>query len=169
MLDLTRFAALLILCVLSAFGQASTSSSASTPAYGYFGEIGGSYDYYGHAPAATVGFGVRIGDSKTILVTDVDTPLGPQAAGFSTIRETMEYHVVQTGNWELLGFGAVGATTNGSTAVASFAGGAGVSYDIGSLLSKGKLHLPAVFQVRLGAITGTQVKPTYGLMFRKTF
>jgi hypothetical protein len=142
--------------------------TSGTP-YGYFGETGISYDYYGHAPASTTGFGIRVGCSNVFLVTDIDTPIGQPGSSYATLREALEYHIAATGRWEFLGFGMVGATTNGTTTTSSFGGGAGISYDLGSLLSKKKFSLPVAFQFRIIAITATQVKPVYGLEFRKTF
>ena len=147
------------------FGQVATVRP------NYFAESGLSYDYFGRVPAETTGFGLRIGDSNTFSVTNVDTTLGKTAGSstFATLRTGLEYHLAVSGNWEFLGLGAVGVMTDGGTTLATFAGGMGVSYDFGHLLSKGKVSVPVVFEYRITAIAATQVRPTYGVEFRKTF
>lgn len=163
--------AAIILCALSAaaLGQTVTAPVAVAPAYSYFAETGISLDYFAQTMASTSGFGVRIGTSNAFSVTNIDTPIAQPGVNYATLRTAIEYHVAASKLWEFMGLGSVGVTTNGSTGVANFAGGAGVSFDIGSWLSKGKFSLPVVGQLRIVAITATQVKPTYGFLFRKTF
>jgi hypothetical protein len=157
------------------FGQTATTGTApiaapaATTLPSYFAETGLSYDYYGKTPASTTGFGVRIGASNAYSVTDIDTPIAQPGSSYATLRTGIEYHMSVAGRWEFIGMGAAGATTNGSTTTSTFSGGAAASYDVGSLLTRGKINLPLVFEFRMVAITAAQVKPTYSLQFRKTF
>lgn len=143
------------------------------PLYSYFAETGITYDYFAHTPASTTGFGVRIGSSNVFSVTDVDTTVavtgGLPAQQYATLRTGLEYHVATSGGWEMIGFSAIGATNTSSGTQASFAGGVGLSYDIGGLLSRGKFKLPIAFEYRLNAITATEVTTNYTIVFRKTF
>jgi hypothetical protein len=151
----------------------TTCAAGSTPPYAYFAIAGITYDYYGRTPAVTSGFGVKTGAcSNAFLVTNIDTALG-QNSSYATLRESLEYHLARSGNWTFLGKGLVGVVTatsaGGTVTQAMFAGGVSVTYDLGWKLSKGKLHLPVAGQFLYVAITATQVKPTYGIEFRKTF
>lgn len=84
-----------------------TAVSAQTAvAYSYFAETGLSYDYYGKVPASTTGFGVRIGNSNTFSVTDIDT-LGQPGTSYATLRTGLEYHLAVSGNWEFIGLEAL--------------------------------------------------------------
>ncbi len=143
-------------------------SAQTAVTYSYFAETGISYDYYGKIPASTTGFGVRIGNSDTFVVTDIDT-VAHTGTSYATLRSGLEYHLAVHGNWEFIGIGSIGATTTGSATIATFAGGVAASGDIGAFLSKGRFKLPLILQYRITAITATQVKPTYGVEFRKTF
>jgi hypothetical protein len=160
-----------LMLAASAFPQTSTSTATAetVASYQYFAETGLSYDYYGQAMASTTGFGVRIGQSNAFSVTDIDTPVAQPGSSYATLRTAIEYHVAASNLWEFIGLGSVGATTNGSTTVASFSGGVGVSFDIGKWLSKGKIGIPLMLEDRLNVITANQVKPTYQLGFRKTW
>ena len=159
----TRFGLALLFASL-AWGQVP-----APVAYSHFAETGISLDYFAQTMASTTGFGVRIGSSNALSVTDIDTPIAQPGVNYATLRTAIEYHVAASKLWEFMGLGGVGITTNGSTSLASFAGGAAVSFDIGSWLSKGKFSLPVLAQMRIVAITASQVKPTYGFLFRKTF
>ncbi len=160
-----------LMLATGAFGQTGATAAAAGPAavYQYFAETGLSYDYYGQTMASTTGFGVRIGQSNAFSVTDIDTPIAQPGTNYATLRTAIEYHVAASPLWEFIGLGSVGATTNGSTTVASFSGGVGVSFDIGKWLSHGKIGVPLMFEDRLNVITANQVKPTYQLGFRKTW
>lgn len=152
------------------FAQAAPVPACDTAlTYNYFAESGISYNYYLKSPAVTTGFGLRIGCSNTFSVTDVDTTLGVANTTYANLRTGLEYHVSVAGNTEFIALGAVGVISNGTTTAASFAGGIALSYDIGKLLTKGKLSLPLAFQYRMTMLTATEVQPTYSIMFRKTF
>lgn len=163
------FAVVLIVAATAAPALAQTDPPGAPALPSYFVEAGLSYDYYGRVPAETTGFGLRIGASNAFSVTDIDAAIAQAGTTCATLRTGLEYHLSVSGRWEFIGLGSVGATTNGSTTTANFTGGVAVSYDLGNLLSKGKVNLPAVFQYRITVITATQVKPTYGVEFRKTF
>ena len=131
-----------------------TAPTATGPTYQYFGEtgFGGSLD----GLTSTTGFGLRVGSSQFFWVTDVDTTIGAQTSSSSTIRTGAEYHAALSGKMEFLGYAAGGVSVNTSPAASTtttatdaaqttntvglgnFQGGFGLSYDIGSLLSKGK-------------------------------
>jgi hypothetical protein len=159
-------------------GPAAAPASNSLPVpvigYSYFGETGFCYDYFGKVPCSTTGFGIRIGGSNAFVVTDIDTPIGSAATGvtYSTLRPALEWVVALNGHFSFTAIGATGVTSNGSNAGVSFGGGAGLQYDLGYLLSKGKFSLLMDFQTRIMAAPNAPanaVKPVYGLMFRKTF
>lgn len=144
--------------------------------YSEFGFVSLSYDYFAATPAAETGFGVKTGTcSKAFLVTVVSTGIGPNAQnnGYASLTEHFEYHIANSGYFEFIGDGQVGAvlsTTSGGTVTnAMFGGGAAISYDVVGQISKGKFHLPVVLHADYVAITANQVKPTYTLEFRKTF
>ncbi len=84
--------------------MAAVSAQTAVP-YSYFAETGISYDYYGKVPASTTGFGVRIGNSNTFLVTDIDTLAHP-GTSYATLRSGLEYHLAVKGNWEFIGLGS---------------------------------------------------------------
>lgn len=138
----------------------------------YFAETGIAYDYFAHTPASTTGFGLRIGNSPVFSVTGVDTTLHTGATA-ATIHTALEGHVSVKGLFEFLALGQIGVTNasyaEGSVTLGNFSGGAGMSYDLGALVTRGKVSLPVVFQFRIAAVTSTQVRPTYVLTFRKTF
>lgn len=136
--------------------------------YNYFAETGISYDYYAKQPALTTGFGLRIGNSNAFSVTDVDSVVanGVQSA---TLRENVEYHIAAINKAEFLGVASAAVTTSSSVTLGNFAGGFGLSYDIGKTLTKNKISIPLVFQFRMNAINGVEVKPVYQFTFRKTF
>lgn len=160
--------AILLVLVAAAAAVAQTPADVRVP-YQYFAETGLSYDYFGTTMASSTGFGVRIGQSNAFSVTDIDTPIAQPGTNYATLRTSIEYHVAVQRLWEFFGLGGLGITTNGDTSLASFAGGAGVSFDTGAWLSKGRFNLPIVFEYRIVAITANQVKPTYQFSFRKTF
>ena len=167
-----RYALLVFLCSFRLLAQDPAPTPAPTPApkmINYFGETGASYDYYAQTPASITGFGLRIGNSSGWSVTDVITGIGKGAPSAATIETGLEYHVAEMGLWEFLGLASAGVTTDGTVTLGNFSGGAGVGYDMGSLITKGKISLPLVFRFKITAITGTQVKPVYVLTFRKTF
>jgi hypothetical protein len=164
------FLSSLALAALPLVAQTATSlAEPTTTPYQYFMETGLSYDYFGKTVASTTGFGVRIGQSNAFSVTDIDTPIGQPGTSFATMRTAIEYHVAAAGLWEFLGLGSVGVTTSGTTTVASFSGGVGISFDLARWLTKGKISLPVIAQDRLSVITANQVKPTYLVGFRKTW
>jgi hypothetical protein len=156
----------LLLLASVSFAQAPPPSL-----YQYFGETGASGNATGNF-ASTTGFGLRIGSSNAFWVTDVDTAIRPGGA-VSTIRSGGEYHVAILGKWEFLGFAAAGVsvdtTQSAAVGLGNFSGGFGMSYDVGNLLSKGKISLPLVGEFRMTAVTATSVTPVYSLLFRKTF
>jgi len=151
----------------------TTCAANATPPFTYFALGGMTYDFYGQLPAVTTGFGIKTGAcSNAFLVTNIDTAVGLNQ-GFATLREALEYHVAHSGNWAFIGKGMIGVTTaataTGTATSAMFAGGVEVSYDAGYVLSKKAFHMPVVAQFMYVAITANEVKPTYGLEFRKTF
>jgi hypothetical protein len=154
----------------------TTCAAGSTPPFSYFASGGAYYDYYGKSPSVSTGFGVKTGQcSNAFLNTDISSGVGPSATAptDATVTETLEYHLAHSGNFDFIGQGAIGAvqstTTSGTVTAAMFAGGVAVSYDAGYALSKGKMHLPVVLKFLYTAITATEVKPVYGVEFRKTF
>lgn len=163
------------------FALATLAAAQSTgPTYQYFAETGFGGNLEGLT--STTGFGLRFGTSQFFWVTDVDTSIKPLVTSSSTIRTGAEYHAAISGKTEFLGYMAGGVTVNTATTstadataqtsivgLGNFQGGFGLSYDIGSVLSKGKFSLPMVAQFRITAISGNSVKTSYFLMFRKTF
>lgn len=143
-------------------------SDVAVPAYQYFAYTGLSYDWIGKAPASITGFGLRIGSSNAFNVTEVATSVlgGVTQASIST---GVEYQVACAGGFCFQGIGSAGVTTNGGVTLGNFSGGFGMTYDIGQVVTKGKFSLIAAGQFRILSITATQVKPVYGIEFRKTF
>jgi hypothetical protein len=153
---------------------ASLSAQPVTSPYQYFAETGLSYDYYGHQPASTTGFGLRVANTNAFSVTDVDTLFGNGAGSLTsaTLRTGVEYHFVESAQWLFGGMGAAGVSVQTSASQAilgNFQGGVILGYNIGNFITRKKTGFWLIGEYRLNAVTSTQVRPTYTISLRKTF
>jgi hypothetical protein len=160
---------------------ACPAGTANTP-YSYWAGSGVGYDLFGKLPSVRTFFAVKAGEcSNVFLETLISTGVGANnpTPGYAMLSERLNYQVAAKGPFSFEGHGQVGViqqTTSGANTVttAAFGGGAGLGFDIGQVLSKGKISLPIVFSADYiaapaAAAPAGAVKPSYSIDIRKTF
>jgi len=154
-------------------------AGSNTP-YSYVPIVGGSWDQFSQTPSVETGFAIKTGVcSNSFIVTTIGTQIGQNVAsgGTANVAVHYEYHVARFGHLELIGDAQTGAAqvTSSASGVsttatqAMFGGGAGLLWDFGGQLSKGKWHLQLGVHADYLLITSTQAKPYYPLELRLPF
>ncbi len=148
------------------------SAAAQTETPQYVLATGISYDAVGNQASTVSTLGVKVAEIKglpTYQLTTLETALvsGALAANTAaTIRAGIWQTVYQTASKQVsLGVCTdVGVMKTGDEAtVGTITGCGGLSWDVGARLTGGKVHVFLIPTVRIIAINGVQVKPSYGL------
>jgi hypothetical protein len=130
---------------------------------------GFAYDYIQHQASAITSVAVKvasIGGAPTYSVSSLETALTRNADGTIGNSQSLRSGILQViwrhGNvsfWVLTDGGIVKLS---ASTLGNFSGAAGVSYDLGARVTKGKGHFYLSPMVRQVDVTSLQFKPVYG-------
>ncbi len=153
--------------LLAAFAL-SAAAQTETEAPKYVLSSGISYDAVGNQASTVSTLGIKVAEIKGLplyQLTTLETALlFPNTA--ATMRAGIWQTVYQTPSKQVsLGVCTdVGVMKTGDeSTVGTFTGCGGLTWDVGARLTKGKVHVFLIPTVRIIAINGVQVKPSWGL------
>lgn len=152
---------LAVLLVLAALPLVH-AQTAPDPGPTYVVGTGITYDYYGKtgfASTTTVALKVT-GGLYQITTLDLTRDTSVMKAGVG-------YTLIKNGRWSLMGLGDAGGATGSGPTLLSASGGMALSYDVGSLLTKGKSSFYIIGGGRANHLASLPIAPTFTISFGK--